>query len=721
MARERVQVQGLGDAVPGISPTIQRAGQYGIQVQRAGRNKLMDLADALGQVNPVLQQYTRVADLEAEQFEEELAGKSPEEVQAMLKQTEGELDKQVRRGGMGWLTSPLNQKRKLKAIGKLASRDLVNEIRVRMVNPKQGDPEDLTERANFIRQEYIDNTPALQSSVFAQEGLNENTRSAIEGIIGDYEVQQAAQDKKETIYATASSFYDNIYNITGVESVQEALARGEFGFVPKNETQSLGDILQREWEATGANTAAEQRAILQSVVKRLAADGLANQADGLKDWAKTNLKFGNADMSKRFYNELTEVIENAEATAEDQEKRERIDKVRDIFSEFKRAYDDIDIFGKTGSFGGVEYDNVSELMNVAMRDPRVAEDNTATTDLSDKVKDWTSRNFNPKERAANELQSQTTGLEDISQLFEKRLEEHVVKQADILTGDERLLTANLNARIDLSDSINNKALDLNEQDLTDKERKRQLLQFTREEEKRIFGEFKKEVSALKDIKEKEDTEDERTAKFLKDEADKLKAKTRGAYRFTDLLGGYEADDTDLAEIGINLEVLGAKKADSVEKSKAMDYIQSYGRATSAILSDRLDPNAWKEEPVLTKFAAEDVGSYTGGVRYSSNEVEKMLNQWMNINGFLDTFTDIELLKRGVSNDGNVVFDVADFKFRSKITRLLSIETLEDAKDITNEEDMPEEVKEKAALIGIEDTVQFVKDQREFAKRLRLIR
>ena len=57
MARERVQVQGLGDAVPGISPTIQRGGQYSVQVQQAGRNKLMDLADALGQVNPILQQY----------------------------------------------------------------------------------------------------------------------------------------------------------------------------------------------------------------------------------------------------------------------------------------------------------------------------------------------------------------------------------------------------------------------------------------------------------------------------------------------------------------------------------------------------------------------------------------------------------------------------------------------------------------------------------------
>ncbi len=49
--KERVIGQG-----PGISPTIQRGGQYGTG-QQAGRNKLMDLADALGQVNPMLKQY----------------------------------------------------------------------------------------------------------------------------------------------------------------------------------------------------------------------------------------------------------------------------------------------------------------------------------------------------------------------------------------------------------------------------------------------------------------------------------------------------------------------------------------------------------------------------------------------------------------------------------------------------------------------------------------
>ena len=67
MAKERVQVQGLGDVAPGIQPTIQRAGQYGIQMQRAGRNKLMDLADALSQVNPMLAEYGNIRRIQREE------------------------------------------------------------------------------------------------------------------------------------------------------------------------------------------------------------------------------------------------------------------------------------------------------------------------------------------------------------------------------------------------------------------------------------------------------------------------------------------------------------------------------------------------------------------------------------------------------------------------------------------------------------------------------
>ena len=66
MARERVQVQGIGDVAPGIQPTIQRGVQYAVTVQRAGRNKLMDLADALGEVNPILQSYGQIQQIQYE-------------------------------------------------------------------------------------------------------------------------------------------------------------------------------------------------------------------------------------------------------------------------------------------------------------------------------------------------------------------------------------------------------------------------------------------------------------------------------------------------------------------------------------------------------------------------------------------------------------------------------------------------------------------------------
>ena len=89
MARERVQVQGLGDAVPGISPTIQRGGQYAVQVQQAGRNKLMDLADALGQVNPLLQQYGQLQQVQEKIGIERAEALEEQQVQAELKKLSG--------------------------------------------------------------------------------------------------------------------------------------------------------------------------------------------------------------------------------------------------------------------------------------------------------------------------------------------------------------------------------------------------------------------------------------------------------------------------------------------------------------------------------------------------------------------------------------------------------------------------------------------------------
>lgn len=339
---ERVQVQGLGDAVPGIQPTIQRAGQYSVGQRRAGRNKLMDLADALSQVNPILQQYTQVADIEAEQFEDELSRKSPEEIQAMLQKTEGEFDKLTRKGAMSWLTSPINQKRKIEAIGKLASRDLLSEVENRLINPQQNDPEDLVERANLVRQEFIDKTPALQSSFIAQQGLDVSTQNRIRETVANYERQESVQARQENIYITGSSMYDKVFNLldTDNEQIREKLIRGDFNFEVDRDASgniiTLGDSLIGDWGGTNAHTPKEQRDLLASVLNRMAStDEMEDQADGLLLWAKGNLKFGTAKMSEMEYNKLQDIIDKGAELAGDRREEDKQDYIKNFSGSFK--------------------------------------------------------------------------------------------------------------------------------------------------------------------------------------------------------------------------------------------------------------------------------------------------------------------------------------------------------------------------------------------------
>jgi hypothetical protein len=331
--------------VASLQPTIQRGGQRTIQVERARENKWQRLAIHLSQMNPTVTSYLQVSDIEAEQFEEEMAGKSLEEQQAILKKTEDEIDTLTRRGVMGWLTSPLNQKRKLQSIGKLASRDLVSEIEARLINPQQGDPEDLTERANLVRQQFIDKTPALQSSVFAQEGLNKVSNTRIQETVANYERQQAQQAKEETLLATASSFYDKLETFVDVENDEaERLRRGDFDFVVETirdadnnviGSVTLGDYLLNEWNETGAYTAKEQRSLLTGLLKKMATNGMEDQADGLLLWAKDKLKFGNAKMSSMQYEDLEFIIDKAAEAEEDRRDRDGLDFVKETTGEYK--------------------------------------------------------------------------------------------------------------------------------------------------------------------------------------------------------------------------------------------------------------------------------------------------------------------------------------------------------------------------------------------------
>jgi hypothetical protein len=195
---ERVQVQGLGGAVPGISPTIQRAGQYAVQVEQAGRNRWQDLADALGEVNPMLQQYTRVADIEFEQFQEKVARMSPEQLKADLNKTEAELDKQVRKGSIPFLASPLNWKRKKRALGARLHDEYQKQLHFRLNNPEAGDEDVSTEAiASIIRQDFEGQYGQLATDVFVKEGFDEVVRPTIDKYVLEYDTRKNKEAEKQ--------------------------------------------------------------------------------------------------------------------------------------------------------------------------------------------------------------------------------------------------------------------------------------------------------------------------------------------------------------------------------------------------------------------------------------------------------------------------------------------------------------------------------------------
>ena len=174
MAKERVQVQGLGDVAPGIQPTIQRAGQYGIQMQRAGRNKLMDLADALSQVNPMLAEYGNIRRIQREErqaFEKAMLAEGEKAFQLDPTGTTKKLEQQARRlSEIGELPEEANLIRIVGAMRAKAKVLANRDYRANLLNPEvllqTQDPEVeiLKQREAFLQRPEFQ-SPLVKDSV----------------------------------------------------------------------------------------------------------------------------------------------------------------------------------------------------------------------------------------------------------------------------------------------------------------------------------------------------------------------------------------------------------------------------------------------------------------------------------------------------------------------------------------------------------------------------
>ena len=692
MARERVQVQGLGGAVPGISPTIQRAGQYGIQVQRAGRNKLMDLADALGEVNPLLQQYTRVADIEAEQFEEELAGKSPEEVQAMLKQTEAELDKQVRRGGMGWLTSPLNQKRKLKAIGQASSRLLMEQVYSRLESPEAGD-EDLSTREIIaqVQQKFVGDNEALTNSVFAQEGLQQAVNPQILPLVRQYDAQKNRIAKGDTAFGTTSVFYE--------------LAKDGSNLGDYDEVTSAA--LQDAWENLSAFSAAEQRDLLGKVFDNLARNGMEEKADSLLVWAKQNLNIGAAKMTELEEDAYRSRIDSLAEAAERLEETEREDRVEVKAAEFRVAYNEIQRTGQ-GTYNGQEFTDLVSLQQAAEQAPEFDDDVVGKADLQTQIDTIVRTDIDPVTMFVNQIYSNpfargaiTGGIQEIDRVFNATLDSSEFDRA-LAVSDPEILRIKSEHDAQFNESLN--------QEL------KRIAQLPEGRDPRAASELVNDFI----IKEKERISREmdrkiqiRLNKMTEREA---LSKTRVTENTTAPEKSYFDDTSDRLEKTIQANnVLLNVDADKAERKKAMKYFRNVDlNELASIASGQKNKGT-----IVRSFGPFDPVEGTPVANYyTTAEKDDALQNYMQGAALSMEFTKEEVLRNGVTSHG-VRFDIKQLD--PARVRFLTSEEVEEIKEITDLKSTNKtflKAKKLAEQIGADDVFDLITKQERLHKALK---
>jgi hypothetical protein len=691
MAKERVQVQGLGDVAPGIQPTIQRAGQYGIQVQRAGRNKLMDLADALSQVNPTLQQYIGVADQEAQIFEEELARKSPEEVQAMLKQTEGELDKQVRRGTMGWLTSPLNQKRKLRAVGQASSRLLMEQVYNRLDNPEAGD-EDLStsEVISLVQQEFVSGNEALSGSMFAQEGLQEAVNPQILPLVRQYDAQKNRVAKGETAFGTTSVFYD---------IAKEGNNLGDYDDV-------TSQALLGAWENLSAFSAAEQRDLFGKVLDNLARNGMEEKADSLLEWAKQNLKIGAAKLTDievdSFETRITSLAEAAEKLAD----RERADQVELKSAEFRVAYNDLQRTG-TGTFNGQEYTDLVSLQQAAEQATEFDDDVVGKADLQEQIDTIVKTDVDPVTMYVNEIYRNPFaqgairgGIQEIDRVFNATLSSSEF-DTELALSDPEVLRIKSEFDAQFQETLNQELRRISQlPEGRDPMRASQLVaEFITTEKERISREMDRKIQIrLEKMSERQTLTDTRVTEKAVAPEDSI---------FDDI-GDTLEKTTQANNVLLNLN------AEKEEKKKALKYFRNIDLNELANIAS----GQRNKGKLVRSFGPFDpiegtvVGNY-----YTPKEKDEALQNYMQGAALSTEFTKQEVLDNGVTSHG-VRFDIKQID--PARFRLLTDEEINEVKDITSIRSRNKtflKVKELAKKIGADDVFEVITKQQRLLKAL----
>ena len=617
---------------------------------------------------------------------------SPEQLKADLNKTEAELDKQVRRGGISWLTSPLNQKRKLKAIGQASSRLLMEQVYNRLESPEAGD-EDLSTREIIaqVQQNFVGANEALSNSVFAQEGLQQAVNPQILPLVRQYDAQKNRIAKGDTAFGTTSVFY---------ELAKDGSNLGDYDEV-------TSEALQDAWENLSAFSASEQRDLLGKVFDNLARNGMEEKADSLLVWAKQNLSIGAAKMTELEEDAYRSRIDSLAEAAERLEETEREDRVKDQAAKFRIAYNDIQRTGQ-GTYNGQEFTDLVSLQQAAEEAPEFDDDVVGKADLQAKIDTVVKTDVDPVTMYVQQIFRNPFaqgairgGIEEIDRVFNTTLSSSEF-DTELALSDPEILRIKSEHDAQFNEALNQELRRIAQlpQGRDPIAASELVNDFVIKEKERISREMDRKIQI-------------RLNKMTEREA---LSKTRVTENTTAPEKSYFDDTSDRLEKTIQANnVLLNVDADKAERKKAMKYFRNVDLNELASIAS----GQKSKGTIVRSFGSFDPIEGTPVANYyTPAERDDALQNYMQGAALSMEFTKEEVLRNEVTSHG-VRFDIKQLD--PARVRFLTSEEVEEIKEITDSKSTNKtflKAKKLVEQIGADDVFDLITKQERLHKALK---
>ena len=209
------------------------------------KNKAIELGNNLNKFFGVATQYASLAEEDFNLYQKQLARKSPEDIEKKLKQTEGEIDRQTRRGFIPWFTSPLNKERKLRADGALLHDEYERQLKAQVEDPANADA-DINELIAGVKDNLRNQYGSLQST-FVNEGFEGAIRETTRRYTLAHDSLSTAQARSELNRAGKSVLFNASTLVNGEIADPEAITKwwseNEGAFTPSELKQLRDDVV----------------------------------------------------------------------------------------------------------------------------------------------------------------------------------------------------------------------------------------------------------------------------------------------------------------------------------------------------------------------------------------------------------------------------------------------------------------------------------------------